>query len=70
MKLVRESNHRYNLSTKKASSPDDVVRITNAALDLSNEAAEEIYSNIIDREHQIELADPVEDEYSWLRKDG
>lgn len=53
VKLVRESNHRYNLSTKKASSPDDAVRIINAALDLSNEAQEVFGVLYLDSQNKV-----------------
>ena len=53
IKLVRESNHRYEIEGRKISSPQKAVDIINAVLDLENEAQEVLAEIILDNKHKV-----------------
>ena len=53
IKLVRESNHRYNFQTRTVHDPDDAVRIINAVLDLENEAQEVLCEILLDNQNNV-----------------
>lgn len=53
IKLVRESNHRYNFQTRSIHDPEDAVRIINAVLDLENEAQEVLCEILLDNQNNV-----------------
>lgn len=53
IKLVRESNHRYNVEDKHINSPKDAVRIVNAVLDLEHEAQEVLAEILLDNKNKV-----------------
>lgn len=53
IKLVRESNHRYEIEGREISSPRKAVDIINAVLDLENEAQEVLAEIILDNKNKV-----------------
>lgn len=53
IKLVRESNHRYDIKTRSIHDPEDAVRIINAVLDLENEAQEVLCEILLDNQNNV-----------------
>lgn len=53
IKLVRESNHRYDINNKSIRTPEDAVNIINAVLDLENEAQEVLAEIILNNKGKV-----------------
>lgn len=53
IKLVRESNHRYNIRDKHANSPEAAARIINTVLDLEHEAQEVLAEILLDNKNKV-----------------
>ena len=53
VKLVRESSHRYDIASKRMSSPEAAAEAINAALDLQNEAQEVLGTLFLDTKNNI-----------------
>lgn len=53
IKLVRESNHRYDIDKKTVRTPENAVTIINAVLDLENEAQEVLAELILDNKGKV-----------------
>ena len=54
IKLVRESNHRYDINNKSIRTPEDAVNIINAVLDLENEAQEVLAEIILNNKGKVD----------------
>lgn len=53
IKLVRESNHRYNVGDKHLNSPEAAVEVINTVLDLEHEAQEVLAEILLDNRNKI-----------------
>ena len=53
VKLVRESSHRYDITSKRVSSPETAADAINAALDLKDEAQEVLGTLFLDTKNHI-----------------
>ena len=53
IKLVRESNHRYDFESKHIHRPQDAADIINAVLDLEHEAQEVLAEIILDNKGKV-----------------
>lgn len=53
IKLVRESNHRYDLESKHIHGPQDAAGVINAVLDLEHEAQEVLAEIILDNQGKV-----------------
>jgi len=53
IKLVRESNHRYDIDNRYVHGPQDAADIINAVLDLEHEAQEVVAEIILDNQGKV-----------------
>jgi len=53
VRLIRESNHRYDVASKKICGPKDAADVINAVLDLEHEAQEVVAEIVLDNKNNV-----------------